>query len=118
MRSVAVAAATAFLLCACGDSKPKADTLSAAPDTIKAAAVPDTTASASSTSPTPAVTKTTPPKSSTKTSAGGVRPDEVGRDSVVKKPIGTIRTNEVGRDSAMIPKGGVKTIKVPKDTHP
>jgi len=100
-------ACAAALLVACGDSKPKADsTFTAAPDTGKPAivSVPDTIKPAASvTTPvtsTKTTTKTTTTKTVTKTTTSGVRPDEVGRDS------------------AMIPKGGVKTIKVPKDTHP
>ena len=33
-------------------------------------------------------------------------------------PSGGVRSDEVGRDRVMIPKGGLKTITVPKDTHP
>jgi len=106
----------AALLVACGDSKPKADsTLAAAPDTVKAAVVsaPDTVKAATS-----AATKTTPSKT------GGVRPGEVGRDKAIQpNPTRTLppNTNDptvVGRDSVVIPKGGFKTMKQPKDTHP
>jgi hypothetical protein len=88
------------LLVACGDSKPKADTLASAPDTVKPAVIvsaPDTMKPIA-----PATkTKSTSSKTATKTKAsGGVRPDEVGRDR------------------AVIPKGGIKPIQVPKDTHP
>ena len=99
----------AALLVACGNPKPKADsTFTAAPDTVKPAVVsaPDTikpvappTTPATSTK-TKTTTTTTTTTTKTTTTGGVIRPDEVGRDS------------------AMIPKGGLKTIKVPKDTHP
>jgi hypothetical protein len=103
----------AALLLACGDSKPKGDsTLAAAPDTVKAAVVaaPDSVKPATS-----AAIKTT-------SKTGGIRSGEVGRDRAVQpNPIRTLPPRDstvVGRDSAMIPKGGFKTMKQPKDTHP
>ena len=102
----------AALLVACGDSKPKSDSsLAAAPDTVKAAVVsaPDTV-------------KPTTPAASKTTKTGGVRPDEVGRDKAIQpNPKRTLPPNDstvVGRDSVVIPKGGFKTLKQPKDTHP